>query len=211
VSAADELRFLREFDHLTLVRLLIAQYRARQDDESLDQASRLLGRLHGAAEESGRGGSLLEIRMLQALAHQAKGLRDVAREVLGQALREAPEPDGYARLFLDEGVPMIGLLQDAEQNGVAVDETRRMLSLHTTVGRDVPDSARRPAQPAESLSERELQVLRLLDSDLSGPQIAKELFVSHNTVRTHTKHIFTKLDVTNRRAAVRRARERGLM
>ena len=54
-------------------------------------------------------------------------------------------------------------------------------------------------------------MLRLLDSELSGPQIARELFVSHNTVRTHTKHIFTKLDVTNRRAAVRRARERGLI
>ncbi len=61
------------------------------------------------------------------------------------------------------------------------------------------------------LSERELQVLRLLDSDLSGPQIATALFVSHNTVRTHTQHIFTKLDVTNRRAAVRAARERGLL
>ena len=64
---------------------------------------------------------------------------------------------------------------------------------------------------AELLTERELQVLRLLDSELSGPQIARELFVSHNTLRTHTKHIYTKLEVTTRRAAVRRARERGLM
>ena len=64
---------------------------------------------------------------------------------------------------------------------------------------------------AESLSDRELQVLRLLDSQLSGPQIARELFVSHNTLRTHTKHIFTKLDVTSRRAAVLRARESGLI
>ena len=61
------------------------------------------------------------------------------------------------------------------------------------------------------MSDRELQVLRLLDSELTGPQIARALFVSHNTLRTHTKHIFTKLGVTSRRAAVRRARERGLM
>jgi LuxR family maltose regulon positive regulatory protein len=61
------------------------------------------------------------------------------------------------------------------------------------------------------LSERELQVLKLLSSDLTGPQIARELFVSHNTVRTHTKHIFGKLDVTSRRAAVRQARESGLL
>jgi LuxR family transcriptional regulator, maltose regulon positive regulatory protein len=63
----------------------------------------------------------------------------------------------------------------------------------------------------ESLSDRELQVLRLLDSELSGPQIARELFVSHNTLRTHTKHIFAKLGVTSRRAAVLHAREHGLM
>ena len=61
------------------------------------------------------------------------------------------------------------------------------------------------------LTDRELQVLRLLDSELSGPQIARELYVSHNTLRTHTKHIFTKLDVTTRRAAVRSARDRGLL
>ena len=75
-----------------------------------------------------------------------------------------------------------------------------------------PTRAQRVAPTAaESLSDRELQVLRLLDSELTGPQIARELFVSHNTLRTHTKHIFTKLDVTSRRAAVRRARERGLI
>ncbi|HEX6026567.1 MAG TPA: LuxR C-terminal-related transcriptional regulator, partial [Solirubrobacter sp.] len=66
-------------------------------------------------------------------------------------------------------------------------------------------------RPAEGLSERELDVLRLLDSELSGPEIARELYVSLNTLRTHTKHIFTKLDVTSRRAAVRRAREHGLL
>jgi LuxR family maltose regulon positive regulatory protein len=61
------------------------------------------------------------------------------------------------------------------------------------------------------LSVRELQVLRLLDSELSGPEIARALFISHNTLRTHTKHIFTKLGVTSRRAAVSRARDRGLL
>ncbi|GAA3623571.1 hypothetical protein GCM10022236_27440 [Microlunatus ginsengisoli] len=64
---------------------------------------------------------------------------------------------------------------------------------------------------AGPLSDRELQVLRLFDSELTGPEIARELFVSYNTLRTHTKHIFTKLDVTSRRAAVLRARERGLL
>ena len=97
--------------------------------------------------------------------------------------------------------------------GVAGDHARRLLSLGAAPdGRGARLGQRRARQPsAEPLSERELQVLRLLDSELTGPQIARELFVSHNTLRTHTKHIFTKLDVTSRRAAVRRARERGLM
>ena len=63
----------------------------------------------------------------------------------------------------------------------------------------------------DPLSERELQVLRLLDTERSGPEIARELFISPNTLRTHTKHVFTKLGVTSRRAAVARARERGLL
>jgi LuxR family maltose regulon positive regulatory protein len=61
------------------------------------------------------------------------------------------------------------------------------------------------------MSHRELQVLRLLDTDLTGPEIARQLYVTVNTLRTHTKRIFTKLDVTTRAAAVRRAHERGLL
>jgi LuxR family maltose regulon positive regulatory protein len=67
------------------------------------------------------------------------------------------------------------------------------------------------AGTTETLSERELQVLRLLDTELSGPEIARELFISLNTLRTHTKHIFAKLNATSRPAAVRRAREHGLL
>ena len=66
---------------------------------------------------------------------------------------------------------------------------------------------------ADPLSEREQQVLRLLDSELSGPEIARALFISPNTLRTHTKHVFTKLGASSRREAVARARarERGLL
>ena len=161
-------------------------------------------------EASGRAGSLLEIRMLQALVPDAQGHRPEALESLAGGSAQAPEPEGYVRLFLDEGAPMLSLLRDAKRR-------RR--------GRPGAAPARRAAPPprprlapvagrpssAEPLSDRELQVLRLLDSELTGPEIARELFVSHNTLRTHTKHIFTKLDVTSRRAAVLRARERGLL
>ena len=212
VSATDEARYLSEYDHLTLVRLLLAQQRAHQDTGALDQAIGLLDRLSAAADTAKRAGSLLEIGLLQALVHDAQGRRPRAREVLAQALVLAPEPESYVRLFLDEGAPMLSLLRDAERAGVGGDHVRRLLGLGAPPEDQAPDSGPRGAQPAaEALSDRELQVLRLLNSELTGPEIARELFVSHNTVRTHTKHIFTKLDVTNRRAAISRARERGLL
>ncbi|WP_427131233.1 LuxR C-terminal-related transcriptional regulator [Pseudarthrobacter sp. S9] len=212
VSVTDDASYLSEFDHLTLVRLLIAQHRAHPDTGATDHAGPLLDRLLEAAETSGRAGSLVEIRMLQALAHDAQGQRPQARVALGRALAEAPEPGEYVRLFLYEGAPMMGLLRDATRHGVAGDHARRLLRLGTSAEAQAPGSGQRPpSSSSDSLSGREQQVLRLLGSELSGPQIAGELFITYNTLRTHTKHIFTKLEVTDRRAAVRRARERGLM
>lgn len=209
VSATEAVRYLREFDHLTLVRLLIAQHPSQP--AALTAAVELLGRLREAAESLGRAGSVLEIRMLQALALLAQGHRALAVESLAQAIDQAPEPDGYARLFLDEGEPMRALLRDAERGGVAVGHLGFLQAQAAATDGDL--AVRRLPSPAlpDELTEREVQVLRLLDSELSGPQIARALFVSPNTLRTHTKHIFTKLDVTTRRAAVVRARERGLL
>ena len=108
---------------------------------------------------------------------------------------------------------MISLLRGAVHHGAAGDHARTLAQPRRTWAKltALDPTEHRATSSAESLSDRELQVLRLLDSELSGPEIARELFVSHNTVRTHTKHIFTKLDVTSRRAAVSRARERGLI
>lgn len=212
VITTDDAHYLSEFDHLTLVRLLLAQHRVTQDADLLAQATGLLDRLSRAAETAGRAGSLLEIQVLQALVCNAQGRRSQAREILLEALRLAPEPDGYVRLFLDEGAPMLSLLRDARQAGPDGDQVRRLLSRGAATDTQSSSWTQEVTQATgESLSDRELQVLRLLESELTGPEIARELFVSHNTVRTHTKHIFTKLDVTNRRAAVLRAHERGLL
>jgi LuxR family maltose regulon positive regulatory protein len=167
--------YLHEYEHLTLVRLRLAQ---KHDPI---EVLALLEEWEAAAVGAGRAGSVLEIRALQALAHQAGGDVPQALAVLHRSIAEAPEPESYVRLYLDLGAPMLALRQ-------------------------------LPRQPlADPLSPRELEVLRLLESELTGPEIARRLYVSLNTLRTHTKRIFTKLDVTTRAAAVRSAHERGLL
>jgi LuxR family maltose regulon positive regulatory protein len=229
VTATDKAGYLQEYSHLTLVRLLIAQQRNQPDTPVAAGALDLLDRLLADAAPSGRAGSVVEIRLLQALAHDALGDTPRAREALASALIGVPEPEQYVRLFLDEGPPMLALLRGAvrESGDAAMDDggaaahARRLLALaappHPLASGWVP-SRPEPSRPGEEppsdvdpLSERELQVLRLLDSELSGPEIARALFISHNTLRTHTKHIFTKLGVSSRRAAVRRGRDRGLL
>ena len=212
LPVATDPGYLHEFEHLTLVRLLIAQHRDHEDPVAIREAEELLNRLFDAAQSSGRTGSLIEILMLQALAHDAQGHQRPAQEALERALTESPEADGFARLYLDEGAPMVRLLLVAEEREVTRDRAHRLLR------RVTPDRAAAPSRragPGSSwsapLSQRELQVLRLLDTAMTGPEIARELFVSHNTLRSHTKHIFTKLGVNSRPAAVSRAKKHGLL
>jgi LuxR family maltose regulon positive regulatory protein len=227
VSVGDDADYLREYEHLTLARLLLARHRAEQRSDHAGSASPaavlgLLDRLHVAAIDAGRDGSVLEIRVLQALAHHAHGDLPAALAALSRALGEAPEPDSYVRLYLDEGAPMSALLRHAASaadpavepgvehaggHGQAVRaQARRLFERAQKVAGAEPQQSL-----AEPLSQRELEVLRLLDSELTGPEIARELYVTLNTLRTHTKRIFTKLDARTRAAAVHRARERGLL
>jgi len=221
VGVADEADYLREYEHLTLARLLIAQHRGEQHSAHARSASLgavldLLDRLHTAAADAGRDGSLLEIRVLQALAHHAHGDLPSALDALSLAMGEAPEPDSYVRLYLEEGGPMTALLNQAvsatdppagaERGEALRGRARRLLELAQTV-----QGTQAPQSQVEPLSRREVEVLRLLDSDLTGPEIARELYITVNTLRTHTKRIFTKLDAKTRAVAVHRARERGLL
>jgi LuxR family maltose regulon positive regulatory protein len=164
-----------------------------------------LERLLRAAEQGRRTGSVIEILVLQALTHQARGDIPAALASLRRALTLA-EPEGYVRIFADEGPPMASLLRAAAKLRIAPSYVRRLLAAVNKTGDSTPVSQ----GLIEPLSERELDVLRLLGTDLGGPDIARELIVSLNTVRTHTKNIYAKLGVNNRRAAVRRARELDL-
>jgi LuxR family maltose regulon positive regulatory protein len=205
----DDLSYLREFEHITLARVLLARSKSDRANRSMLEAMGLLERLLKAAEEGGRTGSVIEILVLQALAHQAQGDIPAALIPLERALTLA-EPEGYVRMFVDEGPPMAVLLEKATKHGDpawgtgnAPNYVRQLLTAFGCA------SDRTPVKQVliEPLSERELEVLRLLGTGLNGPEIARELVVSLNTIRTHTKNIYSKLGVDNRRAAVRRAEE----
>ncbi len=148
----------------------------------------------------------LKVLVLQALAYQAQGETAPALAALGKALALA-EPGSFIRTFVDEGPPMAALLRNAERRGIAPAYVGHLLAGFGPAENRAPVTQRL----SEPLSDRELEVLRLLGSELSGPEIARRLSVSLNTLRSHTKNIFTKLGVTSRRAAVRRAEELHLI
>ncbi|HEU5380854.1 MAG TPA: LuxR C-terminal-related transcriptional regulator [Ktedonobacteraceae bacterium] len=212
LSAQDDLSYLREFEHITLARVLLARSKSEHADRSMLEAMRLLSRLLKAALAGERTGSVIEILVLQALAHQMQSDIPAALMALQQALSLA-EPEGYARMFVDEGPSMEMLLKEATRYGTpawgvgnAPNYVRQLLAAFDKS----EDRAPGKQNLIEPLSERELEVLRLLKTGLDGPEIASKLFVSLNTLRTHTKNIYSKLGVNNRRAAILRAEELDL-
>jgi len=206
VSVEDDLAYLREFEHITLARVLLAGSKRDRTGDSVRGATAFLERLRQAAEEGGRMGSVIEILVLLALAHQLRDEVPAALTQLEGALVLA-EPEGYVRTFVDEGRPMAALLEGAAKHQIAPSYVRPLLAAIGKPG----DSTRVQQALVEPLSERELEVLRLLGTELDGPNIARELVVSLSTIRSHTKNIYAKLGVNNRRAAVRRGEELDLM
>ena len=206
LSVGDDLSYLHEFEHITLAKVLLAQHITMRAEGCLTEATRLSERLLRAAEAGARAGSVIEILLVHAVAQQASGDLPAALASLKRALT-LTEPEGYVRIFADVGAPMASLLKAAAKQGIAPGYVRRLLAAVTKTGDATPVQS----GLIEPLSERELDVLRLLGSDLAGPDIARTLTVSLSTVRTHTNRIYAKLGVSNRRAAVRRAHELDLL
>jgi LuxR family maltose regulon positive regulatory protein len=130
------------------------------------------------------------------------------------------EPEGYVRTFIDEGAPMGRLLKAAAERGIAPEYVGRLLVAlqeetkdegQRTKGAPPPVVHRRSSEWVEPLSERELEVLRLLATRLSSTEMADHLVVSVHTVRSHIKNIYAKLDVHKRHEAVARGRDLGLL
>ena len=214
LSPDDELSYLHEHEHVTLARVLLTRHTA--DGADLRPATALLRRLLTAAEAGGRTGTVIEVLILQALAQHANGDTADALMPLRRALSLA-EPEGYVRVFTGEGSPMAVLLNRVGDGPHDTAYVRRIADACRDTARsggpaELSQHAARRRAPGiiEPLSERELDVLRLLSSDLDGPGIARHLSVSIHTVRSHTKNIYAKLGVNSRRAAVRRGHDLGL-
>ena len=215
LSAHDDLGYLREFEHITLARVILARYKSDRADHLMLEATGLLERLLQAAEAGGRLGSAIEILVLQALAHEAQGDIPHALEPLERALALA-EPVCYVRVFVDEGGPMAQLLSEAAVRGITPDYTARLLAAFDAEGRIDSDDSPRLAAPAsqpliEPLSDRELEVLRLVAQGLSNREIGERLFLALITVKGHNRNTFRKLQVRRRTEAVARARELALL
>ncbi|HEX8861056.1 MAG TPA: LuxR C-terminal-related transcriptional regulator [Actinomycetes bacterium] len=217
MGADDQPSYPREGEYLVLARVLLAQ---RQPDRALG----LLGWLRTQAAAQQRAGSLIEADALEALARAARGDQTGGLTALAEALGLAA-PEGYVRVFVDEGLPMarlLGGLAAAQRSGQvalpaalpahyldrlgrAFQPGRPRLAPRTTSDRAAV------AEPVEPLSDRELQVLRLLAAGRSNQQIADELVVVLDTVKKHVGHILDKLGAANRTQAVARARALGLL
>ena len=197
------LTYAREPEQIAFARILLA----RAEPNDLATATQLLQALLGEAEGHGRMGTAIEIRILLAVALFTAGDEEAALEALAPALLRA-EPEGYVRTFAGEGETLARLLGAAAKRGTAPEYCRRLLAAMAPGEEALPS---RPATATDALSEREVEVLRLLATELSGPEIANTLFVSLNTLRTHSKNIYSKLQVSSRRAAVRRAADLGLL
>ncbi|MEM7344337.1 MAG: LuxR C-terminal-related transcriptional regulator [Chloroflexota bacterium] len=212
LSSEDDLTYVREFEHLTFARILIAQHRNAPTENSIHQAETLLDRLLTAAEDADRTGSVIEILMLQALAHDAQGNRPAALESLEQALILA-EPEGYIQRFVDEGQPMADLLSKAAAAEIMPAYINK---LRATFEKSVPiidsSSLSSNAQPLiEPLTPREQEVLRLIAAGRTNPEIATELIIAVTTVKTHVKNIYGKLQVTKRFEAIAQAKALNLL
>lgn len=210
LAVDGETSYLLEFEQITLARTLIAEYQANREERFLLDAFRLLERLLAAAEEVKRMGSVLEILITQALAYNAQGNIHQALTPLKRALALA-EPEGYFRLFIDEGKAMARLLYETLSEDVEPAYIRRLLAGFPNVVQEKTSLSKGQADLIEPLSDRELEVLRLIAGGLSNQEIAEKLYLSLHTVKIHARNIYSKLDVNSRTQAVARGKTLGIL
>lgn len=214
VAAAQVLTLLQQGQLVAAARLAqthdlpFSRARVHLAQGDTSAALAVLGPVRRQAEAGGWADERLKVLVLQAVAHHAVGEKDEAMQLLGEALSLA-EPGGFIRLFVDEGLPMAQLLSAGAAQGMLPDAIGALLAVCQAEARPPEDPS--PAQSlTEPLSQRELEVLRLIAQGLSNRAISGRLFLALDTVKGHNRHIFGKLQVQSRTEAIARARALGL-
>jgi LuxR family maltose regulon positive regulatory protein len=211
VSISEELRYQREREYLTLARVRIAQGRETPTGPFLPEVLVFLGRLLEDAEAKMRMRSVLEVLLLRALALQAQGEQFEAMTALGRALALA-EPEGFIRIFVDEGIPMVTLLRTAHQQKMSLAYVETLLKASGELIRaELYRSSSDSSLLIQPLTAREREVLRLLFEGASNRAIAEYLVLSVNTVKKHIYNICGKLGVQSRTQAIAKARALNLL
>jgi len=213
----DERDFIRKDEHgLEFFTNNIMQARVlvklcEQSPEQLDDVMQFMEKLRLVAEDKGANSFVLKILALESVAEWLRGNSGQALLLLQRSIVLA-EPEGYIRPFIDLGPAMGNVLKHAVTQGVSKSFVGKLLNAmqNEPWAKDLHLMAE-SSTLSEPISERELQVLRLLHSDLSTPEIAQELVVAVSTVRSHIKNIYSKLNVHSRMEAVDRAKELNLL
>ena len=203
----DYLNYPGHFERITMARVLLAEGRT-------DEAVAFLEGLLDDARYDGRTAHEIELLVLLALASEQRGETARALDHLKAALAE---PEGFVRVFVDEGPPMAALLRRLIQNdgdtpnGSPDGYAGWLLERFALEAAPSGNGGSRQAPGIEPLSDREVEVLALVADGRTNAQIAGELYLSVGTVKAHVHHIFGKLLVRNRSQAVARARELHLL
>lgn len=198
--------FFQEIEEVNAARLMLAA-------NHLEEASRLVENRLPLLKNTDRTGHLIEFMAVESVLRQAQNRLPEAEAAVKQAL-ELAESRGYLRVFLDEGPKMHELLAKTQPSftGSLRIYTQRLLDAFPQKNAPVFDSILPPDQSLiEPLSEREIEVLRLISSGVSNADIASQLFISVNTVKKHITNIFNKLGVENRVLAIEKSRQLKLL
>jgi LuxR family maltose regulon positive regulatory protein len=178
-----------------------------------DQALEILKTCEDTARSSGTDGWVIQSVLLQSLCYSDTNDMEKALETLSCALGMA-EPEGYIRSFVDHGLPMQQLLQLARARGIAPEYVANLLAAFPEEIGERSSSTEKLSHPqrlVEQLTDQELSILRLMSAGLSHREIADEMYLSVNTIKWHTTHIYSKLGVHRRAHAVVRAKELGIL
>jgi LuxR family maltose regulon positive regulatory protein len=199
ISATNKISLVRVNQYRTWARICLAT-------EQFEPALELLTRLQERVEAAGHTRSLIQTLILRALAFEAMNDLPQALSVLERAIT-LTQPEGYIRMYIDEGEPMENLLRLAITKGVSKPYVNKLLAAF----RETEIVSLPSTQLVDPLSDRELEVLRLIADGLSNREIAEKLIVAVSTIKTHVNHIYRKLDVNSRTQAIAKSQQLGLL